>query len=116
MGVLFLAFILLGAALALVSGVGALRAYLRYRRVRIGLQERLTSEVETLARRTGELERGASALQARAARLPITISELQHSISTLQILSGALASSLGQAQRVLSYSVFKRPTVRRRPD
>lgn len=96
----------LGALLALVSALAALGAYLRFRRARIELQDRLRSEVESLARRTGELEQGLAALQARSSDLPIKISEIQHSLSTLQVLTGALAGSLRQAQRVLSYSVF----------
>jgi len=96
-----------GAVLALVAGLAALGAYLRYRRARIWLQEELASEVESLSKRTGELERGLLALQERSARLPISISGLQQNLSTLQILTGALASSLGQAQKVLSYSALK---------
>jgi len=94
-----------GAVLALVAALAALGAYLRYRQARIGLQERLASEVESLSQRTGELERGLTALQERSAQLPISISGLQQNLSTLQVLTGALAASLGQAQRVLSYSV-----------
>ena len=105
MGLFFLILILLGAGLAVVSAVVALGAYLRYRRARVELQQRLSAEVERLARRAGELERGAATLQARTAALPVTIGELQHSLSTLRILSGALASSLAQARKVLSYSL-----------
>ena len=96
-----------GAVLALVAGLAALGAYLRYRQAKIGLQERLASEVESLSRRTGELERGLVSLQERSARLPISISGLQQNLSTLQVLTAALAGSLGQAQRVLSYSALK---------
>ena len=103
----------IGALLALVSALAALGAYLRYRRARIELQERLGSEVERLAQRAGELERGAVALQERSAQLPISISGLQQNLSTLQVLAGALAGSLNQAQRVLSYSV--RETVEATP-
>lgn len=105
MGPIFLTLILVGAVLAVVGAVRALRAYLRYRRVRAELQNHLTVEVERLTRRTGELERGVTALQTRAAQLPITISELQHSLATLQVLTAALATSLGQAQKVLSYDL-----------
>jgi hypothetical protein len=94
-----------GAVLALVAALSALGAYLRYRRARIGLQERLASEVESLSQRTGQLERSLTALQERSAQLPISISGLQQNLSTLQVLTGALAASLVQAQRVLSYSV-----------
>ena len=96
----------IGAILALVAALAALGSYLRYRRARMELQDRLTSEVESLARRTTELEAGLVALQVRSSQLPIKISEIQHSLSTLQVLTGALAGSLRQAQRVLSYSVF----------
>jgi hypothetical protein len=96
-----------GAVLALVAALAALGAYLRYRRARIELQVNLTSEVERLSARTGELERGLLALQERSARLPISISGLQQNLSTLQVLTAALAGSLGQAQRVLSYSALK---------
>jgi septal ring factor EnvC (AmiA/AmiB activator) len=99
------AFIGLGAVLALVAALAALGAYLRYRQARAELQENLTSEVDTLSRRTGELERGLISLQERSARLPISISGLQQNLSTLQVLTGALAASLAQAQTLLSYSV-----------
>jgi hypothetical protein len=95
----------IGALLALVTGLAALGAYLRYRMARISLQRDLVSEVEGLAQRAGELERGALAIQKRSAQLPISISGLQQNLSTLRVLSGALAGSLNQAQRVLSYSV-----------
>ncbi len=97
----------IGAVLALVAALAALGAYLRYRQARAELQENLTSEVERLSQRTGELERGLIALQERSARLPISISGLQQNLSTLQVLTGALASTLGQARRVLSYSALK---------
>ena len=96
-----------GAVLALVALVAALGAYLRYRRARIELQVNLTSEVERLSARTGELERGLLALQERSAQLPISISGLQQNLTTLQVLTAALAGSLGQAQKVLSYSALK---------
>ena len=96
-----------GAVLALVAALAALGAYLRYRRARIELQVNLTSEVERLSVRTGELERGLLALQERSAQLPISISGLQQNLTTLQVLTAALAGSLGQAQKVLSYSALK---------
>ncbi|HEV2744449.1 MAG TPA: hypothetical protein VGV91_14935 [Rubrobacter sp.] len=95
----------LGAVLALAAALAALGAYLRYRQARAKLQENLTSEVERLSQRTGELERGLISLQERSARLPISISGLQQNLSTLQVLTGALAASLAQAQTLLSYSV-----------
>jgi len=107
MGTLFLISILAGAVLALVAAIGALRAYLRLRRARAGLQNDLTKEVDRLSRRTGELEESLSTLDARAQQLPIQIAELQQSLSTLRVLTAALAATLRQAQRVLSYSALK---------
>jgi hypothetical protein len=104
---LLFVFIGIGAVLALVTALAALGAYLRYRQARTELQENLASEVENLAQRTGELKRGLVALQERSARLPISISGLQQNLSTLQVLTAALAGSLAQAQRVLSYSALK---------
>ncbi len=107
MGTVLLILILVGAALAIVAGVRALRAYLSYRRARAALQKHLAQEVDRLARRTGELEKNLSALDSRAQQLPLQISELQQSLSTLRVLIGALAASLRQVQRVLSYSSLK---------
>ena len=107
MSTVLLILILVGAALALVAGVRALRAYLGYRRARAALQKHLAQEVDRLARRTGELEKNLSSLDTRAQQLPLQISELQQSLSTLRVLTGALAASLRQVQRVLSYSSLK---------
>jgi hypothetical protein len=107
MGTILLILILAGAVFALVTAFGALGAYLRLRRARAALNQRLTEEIANLAQRTGELERGLSDLDARAQQLPIRISELQQSLSTLQVLTQALAATLRQAQRVLSYSALK---------
>jgi uncharacterized protein YjiS (DUF1127 family) len=107
MGTGFLILILTGAALSLVTAVGALRTYLRLRRARSALNQRLTEEVADLARRTSELEKGLSDLDARAQLLPVRISELQQSLSTLRVLTEALAATLRQVQRVLSYSALK---------
>ena len=107
MGTLFLILILAGAVLSLVTAIVALRAYLRLRRARAALNQRLTEEVADLARRTGELERGLADLDARAQQLPIRISELQQSLSTLRVLTEALATTLRQAQKVLSYRAIK---------
>jgi hypothetical protein len=104
---LLFVFMGIGAVLALVAALAALGSYLRYRRARTELQESLASEIENLAQRTGELERGLVALQERSARLPISISGLQQNLSTLQVLTAALAGSVVQAQRVLSYSALK---------
>jgi chromosome segregation ATPase len=107
MGTVLAIFVLVGAALALVAALGALRAYLRLRRARTAFQIHLTEEVSRLSRRTGELEKSVSALEAHAQRLPLQIAELQRSLATLQILTAALAATLRQAQKVLSYSALK---------
>jgi len=107
MGNVLVILMLVGAALALVAAVGALRAYLRLRRARAAFSQHLTEEVDDLARRSDELEKSLSELDARAQQLPIQISELQQSLATLQILTEALATSLRQVQKVLSYSALK---------
>jgi hypothetical protein len=107
MGTVLMILVLLGAALALVAAARALRAYLRLRRARAALQNHLNEEVVRLSRRTGELEKSLSALEVRAQQLPVQIFELQQSLATLQILTGALATSLRQTQKVLSYSALK---------
>jgi septal ring factor EnvC (AmiA/AmiB activator) len=107
MGTWCLILILVGAVFALITGVVALRAYLRLRRARAAFQNHLTEEVDHLSQRTGELERSLSELDARAQQLPIRISELQQSLATLRVLTGALAATLRQAQNVLSYSALK---------
>jgi hypothetical protein len=107
MGTIVVILVLVGAALALPAAVAAVLAYLRFRRARATLRNHLTGEVDDLSRRTGELEKRLSALDARAQQLPVQISELQQSLATLQVLTGALATSLRQAQNVLSYSALK---------
>jgi chromosome segregation ATPase len=107
MGTVLVISILVGAALALVAAVGALRAYLRLRRARAAFSLHVTREVDDLARRSGELEKSVSELDARAQQLPIRIAELQQSLATLRVLTEALATSLRQVQRVLSYSALK---------
>jgi hypothetical protein len=107
MGTVLAILILAGAALALVTAVGAIGAYLRFRRARAAFQHDLTEEVTRLSRRTGELEKSLTSLDARAQRLPVQIAELQQSLATLRILTGALATTLRQAQGVLSYSALK---------
>ena len=104
---LFLILIAFGALISLVAAVRALRAYLGYRRARAAFQGAVTTEVVRLAERTSELESGLSALDARAAELPIQISELQQSLTSLRVLTGALSASLRHVQRVLSYSALK---------
>ncbi len=104
---LLIVLIVLGALLALISAILAIGAWLRFRRARAAFQNEVTEEVAQLARRAGELENNLSKLDARAKQLPIHISELQQSLATLTILTGALSTTLRQAQRVLSYSAIK---------
>jgi len=99
--------ILLGALISAVTAFRALGAYLRFRRARAAFQEKITNEVARLSARTDELEISLSALDARAAELPIQIFELQQSLTTLQVLTRALGTSLRQVQRVLSYNALK---------
>jgi chromosome segregation ATPase len=107
MGTILVILMFIGAALALVAAGGAIRAYLRLRRARAALRNHLTEEVVRLSRRTGELEESLSALDTRAQQLPLQISELQQSLATLRVLTEALATSLRQVQKVLSYSALK---------
>ena len=116
MGTVLAIFILVGAALALATAVGALRAYLRLRRARAAFQNYLAEEVTRLSRRTGELDERLSALEVRAQQLPVQISELQQSLATLQILTRALTTSLRQAQKVLSYNAVKTLSAARAAD
>ena len=99
--------ILLGALISLVTAFRALGAYLRFRRSRAAFQGEVMDEVTRLSTRTDELEISLSALDARAAELPIQIFELQQSLTTLQVLTRALGTSLRQVQRVLSYNALK---------
>ena len=99
--------ILLGALISAVTAFRALGAYLRFRRARVAFQEKVTNEVARLSARTDELEISLSALDARAAELPIQIFELQQSLTTLQVLTRALGTSLRQVQRILSYNALK---------
>ncbi|MGB3632907.1 MAG: hypothetical protein WA982_02590, partial [Rubrobacteraceae bacterium] len=107
MGILLFVLVLSGALLALIAGVVALRAWLSFRRTRLDLQSRLSEDVARLALRTGELEESLAALDARTQQLPVSVSSLQENLDALRILTGALAGSLRQAQRVLSYSALK---------
>ena len=99
--------ILLGALLSLFAAIRALGAYLRFRRARATFQIEVTDEVDRLAARTDELERNLSALDARAAELPIQISELQSNLNNLQVLTRALGTTLRQVRRVLSFNALK---------
>ena len=99
--------ILLGALISVVTAFRALGAYLRFRRTRATFQDEVTDEVARLSARTDELESSLSALDARAAELPIQISELQQSLTTLLTLTRVLGTSLRQVQKVLSYNALK---------
>jgi len=99
--------IVVGALLALGTGVNALRAWLHYRRARAAFRDHMTEEVASLLSRTDELEMNLSALDARSQQLPIQIAELQESLTTLQVLTAALSTSLQQLQRALSFSALK---------
>ncbi len=107
MTIFLLLLIGLGVLLAVICGGRAFGAWRRYRRVRAEFQGRLSSEVDDLARKTTEIERSLASLDARAQQLPVRISELQQSLSTLKILTGALGGTLRQTQQVLSYDALK---------
>ena len=107
MYMVLLILILLGALISVVTAFRALGAYLRFRRTRAAFQGEVMDEVTRLSARTDELEISLSALDARAAQLPVQISELQQSLTTLQVLTRALGTALRQVQKVLSYSALK---------
>ena len=107
MSIILLILIPIGALISLFTAIRALGAYLRFRRARAAFQSEVTDEVARLAERTNELESNLSSLDARAAELPIQISELQQSLTTLRVLTGALSASLRQVQKVLSYNALK---------
>ena len=107
MYMVLLILILLGALISVVTAFRALGAYLRFRRTRAAFQGEVMDEVTRLSTRTDELEISLSALDARAAQLPVQISELQQSLTTLQVLTRALGASLRQVQKILSYNALK---------
>ena len=107
MDTLLLVLILLGALLALVGAIVATRAWLSFRRTRLAVQNQLSEDVAHLAVRTGEMEERLASLDARAQRLPIQISELQQNLTALRVLTGALSTTLLQAQRALSLTELK---------
>ncbi|HJQ30066.1 MAG TPA: hypothetical protein VJ827_12050 [Rubrobacter sp.] len=107
MTVILFILIVIGALISLFAAILALGAYLAFRRARATFQIEVTDEVERLAERTTELETNISALDARAAELPIQIAELQESLSTLRVLTGTLSASLRQVQKILSFSAIK---------
>jgi hypothetical protein len=99
----FLTILILASAFAaFVAGISALRAGLRLYRTRLALQSHFYSEVAQLADRATELEESLTALNVRAQALPVSISELQQNLATLSVLTNALGVSLRQAQRALS--------------
>ena len=107
MFVVIVILILLGVLLSLISAFRALGAYLRLRRARATFQSEVTDEDARLAARTDELERNLSALDARASELPIQIAELQSSINTIQVLTGAGYTNLESTSDPLSYNALK---------
>jgi hypothetical protein len=107
MGTVLIILVFASALISLFAGISALRAGFRLHRTRIGVQFRLFSEVEQLAGRATELEANVTALDARAQALPVRISELQQNLATLRILTGALGTSLRQAEKLLSTSGIK---------
>ena len=105
--------IVVGAALALFTAVSALGAWLSLSRARAALEAQIGAEVVRLANRAAELEGSISALSTRAEMLPVRIASLQQNLATLRLLTGALGTSLRQAQKVLTSagmkSAFARP-------
>ena len=107
MGTLLVILTLAGALAALAAGALALQAYLGLRRTRAAVLGGLVVEVARLAGRAAELEARLAALDARANALPVRISDLQQNLITLRVLTTALTSTLGQAQRALSPAGLK---------
>ena len=107
MGTLLTILVLASGLFALVTGVSALRAGLRLRRTYLGLRVHFYTEVARLTDRTVEVEKNLTALGKRMGDLPVRIHELQQNLIMLRILSGALGTSLRQAQRVLSSAGLK---------
>ena len=99
--------IVVGALLAFVTAISALRAGLRLRRARAALEAEIGTEIVRLVGRASELQESISSLNARAEMLPVRISQLQHSLATLGVLTGALGASLRQAQKVLTSAGMK---------
>ncbi len=99
--------IVVGALLAFIAAISALRAGLRLRRARAALEAEIGAEVIRLAGRASKLEGSLAALNARAEMLPVRISSLQQNLATLGVLTGALGTSLRQAQKVLTSAGMK---------
>ncbi len=107
MATLLTIIIVVGAALALITALSALGAWLSLSRARVALEAEIGAEIVRLANRAAELEGSISALTARAEMLPVRIASLQQNLATLGILTGALGTSLRQAQRVLTSAGIK---------
>jgi hypothetical protein len=99
--------IVVGAALALITALSALGAWLSLSRARVALEAEIGAKIVRLANRAAELEGSISALTARAEMLPVRIASLQQNLAILGILTGALGTSLRQAQRVLTSAGIK---------
>ena len=99
--------IVVGAALAVITAVSALGAWLSLSRARAALEAEIGAEVVRLANRAAELEGSISTLSARAELLPVRIASLQQNLATLGILTGALGTSLRRAQKVLTSAGMK---------
>ncbi len=97
----------MGALLTFIAAISALRAGLRLRRARAALEAEIGAEVIRLAGRASKLEGSLAALNARAEMLPVRISSLQQNLATLGVLTGALGTSLRQAQKVLTSAGMK---------
>ena len=99
---ILLVLIPVGALLALAAGIVALRSWLKLRRTRLAVREEVSTGVERLAGRTGEIEEKLKVLDARAGVLPVHIREIQQSLTTLKVLTRTLATSANRARKVLS--------------
>ncbi len=107
MATLLTIIIVVGAALALITALSALGAWLSLSRARVALEAEIGAKIVRLANRAAELEGSISALTARAEMLPVRIASLQQNLAILGILTGALGTSLRQAQRVLTSAGIK---------
>ncbi|MGI9048479.1 MAG: hypothetical protein ACR2GU_03730 [Rubrobacteraceae bacterium] len=101
--------IIVGALFALISGLVAFQAWLRFRRTRLVVQDQLSNDVERLVLRTREVEKKIRALEARAGVLPVHVHELQQNLTTLKVLTGALTTSLNRSRKALSRGLVRNP-------
>ena len=99
---ILLVLIPVGALLALAAGLVALRSWLKLRRTRLAVREEVSTSVERLAGRTGEIEEKLKVLDARAGVLPVHLYEIQQSLTTLKVLTRTLATSANRAREALS--------------